>query len=107
MSKQIIKQPDGRLAVFSDNVDGWVLFDATPEEVLEYFEDAFIARVFRDLDRLRKETRQILQDIADGQVPFMYRALGFTFEEADSLAQQHTGKPLAELQRRVAAGEPI
>jgi hypothetical protein len=33
MTHQIIRQPDGLLAVFSPGVDDWVIADATPEEL--------------------------------------------------------------------------
>ena len=35
MSRQIVKQPDGRYAVWSTVVDGFVLTDATPEDIIE------------------------------------------------------------------------
>jgi hypothetical protein len=36
---QISKQPDGKLAIFSDGVDGgcWLRWDMTPDEVVEYY----------------------------------------------------------------------
>jgi len=37
MGHQIIKQPDGKLAVYSSGVDAWVVVDASPEELLDYY----------------------------------------------------------------------
>ena len=41
MGYQVIKQPDGMLAIFSSFTDTWAVCDATAEEVVEWFvEDA-------------------------------------------------------------------
>lgn len=39
MGHQIVKQPNGMLAIFSDgtNTGGWIVYDATPDEVVEWF----------------------------------------------------------------------
>jgi hypothetical protein len=37
VSDQIIKQPDGLLAVFSSFSDSWRAWDATPEELIEFY----------------------------------------------------------------------
>lgn len=37
MGHQIVKQPDGRLAIFSDGVNDWLRWDMTPHEVVEYY----------------------------------------------------------------------
>lgn len=36
MGQQIIRQPDGRLAVFSSVVDAFIVVDATPEKILDW-----------------------------------------------------------------------
>lgn len=41
MGQQIIKQPDGKWAVWSTNVDDFVLIDATPEEIVEAWVEEF------------------------------------------------------------------
>jgi hypothetical protein len=37
MADQIIEQPDGRLAIFSNTSDTLIAWNATPEEVVEWF----------------------------------------------------------------------
>jgi hypothetical protein len=41
---QVVKQPDGRLSVWSTHIDGLVVWDATPDEVVGWFADAAAAR---------------------------------------------------------------
>ncbi|WP_406172115.1 hypothetical protein [Streptomyces sp. NBC_00996] len=36
MGQQIIKQPDGRLSVFSSVTDSFIVVDASPEEIVEW-----------------------------------------------------------------------
>lgn len=44
MGWRIAKQPDGKLAVFSTNVDKFLMLDATPEEVREFWIEDAVAR---------------------------------------------------------------
>ena len=37
MSHQIIKQPDGKLAVFSSGVDDWIITGVTRDELCGYY----------------------------------------------------------------------
>ena len=37
MGQQIIKQPDGKYAVWSSNVDYFVFVNASPADIIEYF----------------------------------------------------------------------
>lgn len=37
MGRQVIRQPDGRLATWSTVIDGFTLVDADPEEIAEYY----------------------------------------------------------------------
>ena len=59
MGHQIVKQPDGRLAIFSDgtNTGGWVVYDATPDEVVEWFAER-AAQGARDT--YRREVARVL-----------------------------------------------
>lgn len=58
MARQIEMQPNGKYAVWSTIVDGYVIVDATPEEIIEqYVEDArrdIEARVHGDVKRLNE-----------------------------------------------------
>jgi len=37
MGHQIIKQPNGKFSIFSTVVDHFIVIDATPEEIIEYY----------------------------------------------------------------------
>jgi hypothetical protein len=94
MSHQIIKQPDGKLAVFSDNVDAWILYDASPDEVVRYYEE-----------RAAKDARESAQRTVDlvlaDQPRKVYYQFAMTFEEADAGAEV----PLARLRAEAEALE--
>lgn len=59
MGHQIIEQPDGRLAVFSTVVDAFVVLDATPEELADWYaeEAAKDAR-----ERTQRQVARLLRD---------------------------------------------
>lgn len=84
MGHQIIKQPDGRLAVFSSVVDAFIIVDATPEELKEWYaqeaaQDAR-ERTQRTLDKLNSQG-------ADG----VYGRRALTWEEASRMNEEHGG----------------
>ncbi len=80
MASQIIKQPDGLFAVFSTIVDGWVLVDATGEEIVDYFAE-------RAADDARRSAGRILYEVATGGKP--YCQFTMTFDDADKLNNEH------------------
>lgn len=47
MGRQIIKQPNGKYAVWSSTVDNFILLDATPDEIIE----GLVADSRRDIER--------------------------------------------------------
>ncbi|MFM9373292.1 hypothetical protein [Streptomyces sp. Da 82-17] len=90
MGHQIIEQPDGRLAVFSSVVDSFVLLDATPEELTDWYaaeaEREARARTQRLLDRLQERGPQ--------QV---YGRHALTWSDAARLHKEHAPEvPLPE-----------
>ncbi len=90
MGHQIIKQPDGLLAVFSTVTDSWILYDATPGELVEYYAE----RAARDARRSAQETvGSVLADDARSK----YYQFTMTFDEAnrEHLARGHTPCPFA------------
>ena len=54
MGRQIIKQPDGKYAVWSSVVDGFIILDATREELIEEMGES-----------ARKEKVQEVTDLLD------------------------------------------
>lgn len=80
MSEQIIRQPDGRLAVFSSVVEAFVVVDATPEEIIDYrAEEAAL--------KARERTRAEIDRVLSGQ-PRPYHQFTLTWEEAARLDRQ-------------------
>ena len=90
MGHQVIRQPDGQLAVFSTVVDSWILFDATPEEILDWYAEDAAARS-------RESTARVLAAVAAGDPGAVYYQFAMTFQEADDLSAVH-GQRLADLQ---------
>ena len=80
MSHQIIRQPDGLLAVFSDNVDAFVVTDATPEELVEWYAQ-------EAAERAREAARRQIDLVLNSPKP--YAQFTLTWKEASALDRQH------------------
>jgi hypothetical protein len=91
MGHQIITQPDGKLAVYSSSVDAWILFNASPEELVEYYAE-------RAAEDARRDVQRILGHVLAGEPREVYYQFAMTFEEADDLVAEHGNQRLAELQ---------
>lgn len=84
MGQQVIKQPDGRLAVFSSITDTFIVVDATPEEIIEWrAEDA--------AERARERTRIELDKVLSGDARAAYFQFALTWEEASEMNRDHGG----------------
>lgn len=84
MGHQIIKQPDGRLAVFSSVVDDWIITDATQRELEDYYAE-------EAAEKARKVTRRICEAVLAGNARKVYYQFAISFEEADALAKERLG----------------
>lgn len=84
MGHQIIKQPDGRLAVLSSFTDTFVLMDATPDEVVEWFGQ-------RAAEAEQDRTRTILGHVLADNPRAAYFQFARSWEEACQLNQDHGG----------------
>ncbi|QBJ94516.1 hypothetical protein D0Z67_29555 (plasmid) [Streptomyces seoulensis] len=84
MGHQIIKQPDGRLAVFSSVVDAFVVMDATPEELVEWYAQE-AAQDARD------RTQRLLDKLHSEGAQFVYGRRALTWEEASRMSEEHGG----------------
>jgi hypothetical protein len=70
MAHQIVKQPNGLYAIWSTVVDNFIVYDATPEEI--------IAEEQVEMhERIAKQVRQAIADLESGVECTGYR----TFEE--------------------------
>lgn len=73
MGRQIIKQPNGKYAVWSTVVDDFILVDALPEDIVS-------ERVQESSERIRKDVTKVIEDLNNGKRP--YYQFTVTFEEA-------------------------
>jgi hypothetical protein len=87
MGHQIIKCPDGTLAVFSNNVDSWVLTNATPGELLDYYAE-------KAAKQAREDTQRVLDAVLAGEPRRVYCQFTMTFDEADKASVEHGGESL-------------
>jgi hypothetical protein len=63
MSQQIIKQPDGKYAVWSTVVDDIILYDATAKELINYFGK-------KAERQARRETAELIAKIETSKNPY-------------------------------------
>ena len=80
--RQIIIQPDGLYAIFSNVVDGWVLYDCTAEDVIDYF-------VSEAAEAEQEKISVVLDRIQDNEAYRVYEQFTLTFEEADAMHRDH------------------
>ncbi|MGC5263893.1 hypothetical protein ACPXCO_23020 [Streptomyces cyaneofuscatus] len=85
MGHQIIEQPDGLLAVFSSVVSSFVVTDATPEELIDWYAD----EAARDA---RERTKRLLDRVAQG-AHTAYAQHALTWEEASQIDQECSSGP--------------
>ena len=82
MGQQIIKQPDGKLAVFSSVVDAFLVVDATPEEIIEW-------RAEEAAQKAREQTQRELAHVLAGEPRKAYYQFTKTWEEASRLDREN------------------
>lgn len=92
MGQQIIKQPDGRLAVFSSIVDAFIVVDATPEEILDWRAKEAAAK---ERERTQRELDAVLAD-DPRRVYFQFTR---TWEEASEMDRENGGEQSEEPRR--------
>src|ERR1017187_6678674 len=85
MGHQIIRQPDGLLAVFSSGVDAWIRKDETPEGISDYYAE----RAARDARRSAEET---ISHVLAGEPDKAYCQFAMTFDEANQDSREHGGE---------------
>lgn len=87
-----MKQPNGKLAIWSTIVDHFIMTDATKEEYIQF-------RIDEESERIRKDINEIVDELDKGQ-RHSYRA--YTWEEALArLEEIHGNEELQKLLERV------
>jgi len=84
MGHQIIRQPDGKLAVFSSVVDAWILVDAEPEDLLDYYAE-------KAAEDARRSAQRTIDAVLSGEPRQAYYQFAMTFEEADVTSRESNG----------------
>lgn len=82
MGRQIIRQPDGKYAVWSSIVDHFILYDATPGDLIAEF-------LADEHERVEREVYRVVNELNSGGKP--YHQFTMTFDEAMALARAHHG----------------
>jgi|SRR6185369_1766243 len=93
MGQQIIKQPDGLFAVFSSITDTIHLYDATADEVVDYF-------VEQQAESTRRQVGAVLGHVAAGEPRKAYYQFVKTWAEALAADEAHGGDAWRELAGR-------
>ena len=85
MGQQIIKQPDGRLAVFSSVTDSFIVVDAAPDELVEW-------RAEEAAEKAREQTRRELEHVLADNPRKVYFQFAKTLDEAAEMDREHGGE---------------
>lgn len=72
MSRQIVKQPNGRYAIWSSVVNNFVYTNLTREQYIEI-------RIAEEAQRIKEEIYRIITDLDNGEKP--YQIFTKTYEE--------------------------
>jgi hypothetical protein len=85
MGHQIIRQPDGKLAIFSNGVDAWIRVDASAQEIEDYYAE-------RAAQDARRSARETLEHVLAGEPHQVYCQFAMTFDEANEASREHSGE---------------
>jgi hypothetical protein len=91
VGNRIIKQPDGKYAVFSSGTDTIIFWDATYDEIVEFF-------VQRAVEVATRDVKQVLDRVAADE-PLPYYQFTMTWEEALEQDREGGGEAWKEYHR--------
>jgi hypothetical protein len=80
MAEQIIKQPDGRLAVFSVNSDSWLFKDVTPDLLKAWYAQ-------KAADEAYERTEKTINEVLNGDPRRIYGRFVLSYDVADGIAK--------------------
>jgi hypothetical protein len=86
MGHQVIKQPDGKYAIFSSFTDTWIVYDATRQDVIDYYAE----KAAKDA---REAAARLLDDV-DENPRKAYFQFAMTFAEANAQSKASGGEVL-------------
>ena len=85
MGHQIVRQPDGKLAVFSTGVDAWIRKDATPEGISDYYAE-------KAAEDARRDVAETVAHVLAGEPRRVYCQFTMTFDEANQSSREGGGE---------------
>lgn len=85
MGNQIIKQPNGRFAIFSTITDTIIVWDAAKTEIVEWFAESAA-------ESARRDVRRLIGHVAAGNPRKAYYQFAMTWEEALEEDRKHGGE---------------
>lgn len=85
MAYQVIQQPGGELAIFSTYTDTIVMWDATPEDVTQWFVDRAVADT-------KRHVAQVLEAVSGCEPSKVYHQFAMTWDEALEMDREHHGE---------------
>ena len=83
MARMIIKQPNGLYAIWSTVVDGFVMLDATPQDIID-------DRVKDYREESEKDVKRVIEQLDAGEKP--YFQFTKTYDEALAEHKQRHGE---------------
>lgn len=89
MGYQVIRQPDGHFAVYSSTTDTIAVWNATADQVVDWFVD-------RAVERARREAGRIVGHVATGEPRKAYYQFVMTWDEALQSDREHGGEAWRE-----------
>lgn len=89
MGNQIIRQPDGHFAVFSSVTGTIILWDATKDEIVEWFAE-------QAAEDARQSVRRKIEHVAAGEARRAYSQFAMTWDEALEKDGEHGGDASAD-----------
>lgn len=88
MGQQIIKQPNGKYALFSSIVDDFILVEADPQDIIDEWVEKYKAET-------EKKVSEIITALEKGEKP--YYQFTMSFDEAVQTVRQRHGKKAESL----------
>lgn len=85
MSEQIVRQPDGRFAVFSTITDTIHIYDATAQEIVDHFAEKAAADA-------RQKAQRLVDLVAADNARAAYFQFALTWQEALDMDREHGGE---------------
>lgn len=84
MGYQVVKQPDGLLAIVSSFTDTIVMWDAERSDVVDWFVEI-------EAKRARESAERTVEAVIEGEPGRIYAQFAMTWDEAKELDREHDG----------------